>query len=73
PSAWRRAQDGFVTVAHRVPMLSLDNAMDASELRAFDERVRKGLEGDPPAYVVELKLDGVSMSLHYEAGVLAGP
>jgi DNA ligase (NAD+) len=64
-------QAGFETVAHRVPMLSLDNAMDAAELRAFDERVRKGLEGDQPVYVVELKLDGVSMSLHYEVGVLS--
>lgn len=63
-------QAGFVTVTHRVPMLSIDNAMNAEELRAFDERVRKGLEGESPAYVVELKLDGVSMSLLYEAGVL---
>lgn len=64
-------QAGFTTVAHRAPMLSLDNAMTVAELCSFDERVRRGLAGAQPAYVVELKLDGVSMSLHYEAGVLA--
>lgn len=59
---------GFRTVAHRVPMLSIDNAMNPEELRAFDGRVRRGLEGATPAYVVELKLDGVSMALHFEDG-----
>jgi len=63
---------GFETVSHSVPMLSIDNTYSAEELRAFDERVRKGLkDGESPEYVVELKLDGVAMSLRYENGVLA--
>jgi DNA ligase (NAD+) len=59
-------------VEHRVPMLSLGNAFDADELRAFDTRVRRGLgrsEGDEaPRYVAELKIDGLAISLRYEAG-----
>lgn len=63
---------GFETVEHAVPMLSIDNTYKPGKLRAFDERVRKRLkEGDTPAYVVELKLDGVAMSLRYEEGTLA--
>ena len=62
--------EGFETVAHRVPMLSIDNTYSAEDLRAFDKRVRKALEGDAPRYVVELKLDGVAMSLRYVDGVL---
>ncbi len=62
--------EGFETVRHRVPMLSIDNTYNADELREFDARVRRGLEGDAPAYVVELKLDGVAMSLRYVEGVL---
>ncbi len=59
-------------VEHRVPMLSLANAFDADELRAFDARVRRGLgladvEGGP-AYVAELKIDGLAISLRYEEG-----
>ena len=61
---------GFDTVSHAVPMLSIDNTYNADELRKFDERVRKGLDGDSPSYVVELKIDGVSMSLTYEDGIL---
>lgn len=61
---------GFETVLHRVPMLSIDNSYKPEDLRAFDERVRKGLEGEKPTYVVELKIDGVAMSLRYEDGVL---
>lgn len=61
---------GFETVLHRVPMLSIDNTYSPDELRAFDERVRKGLEGEKPTYMVELKIDGVAMSLRYEDGVL---
>lgn len=64
--------EGFETVEHLVPMLSLDNAYDAEELRAFDERVRKG--GDlgigAVAYVAELKIDGLSIALTYENGRL---
>ncbi|MCE9557778.1 MAG: NAD-dependent DNA ligase LigA, partial [Armatimonadetes bacterium] len=56
---------------HRRPMLSLDNAFDAAELRAFDERVRKGLAGvDSIEYIAELKFDGLSLSLIYLEGLL---
>lgn len=66
-----RPVEGFVTVVHAVPMLSLDNAYDEADLRAFDERVRKGLGGaDSPSYVCELKIDGLSISLTYEHGKL---
>ncbi|HIJ73051.1 MAG TPA: NAD-dependent DNA ligase LigA [Candidatus Hydrogenedentes bacterium] len=58
----------FETIAHAVPMLSIDNTYNAEELRAFDERVRRGLGGDQSDYVVELKIDGVSISIHYEDG-----
>ena len=62
---------GFQTVEHAVPMLSIDNTYNAEELRAFDERVRKGLPPDAaPSYVVELKIDGVAISLRYEHGLL---
>lgn len=62
---------GFETVVHRVPMLSIDNTYSADELREFDARVRRGLEEQKPAYVVELKIDGVAMALRYEDGMLA--
>jgi DNA ligase (NAD+) len=57
---------GFETVEHVAPMLSLDNAYDHEELRAFDERVRRGAAVDPVAYVAELKIDGLSIALTYE-------
>jgi len=60
--------EGFETVEHAVPMLSIDNTYSEEELRAFGDRVRRGLEGQEPAYVAELKIDGVSMSLLYENG-----
>jgi DNA ligase (NAD+) len=59
---------GFESVAHEVPMLSIDNTYSEAELRKFDERVRKGLGDESPAYVAELKIDGVAMSLRYENG-----
>jgi DNA ligase (NAD+) len=62
--------EGFKTVKHAVPMLSMDNTYNAEELRAFDERVAKGLEGRDYNYVVELKIDGVASSLRYEHGLL---
>ncbi|MBI2433560.1 MAG: NAD-dependent DNA ligase LigA [Candidatus Hydrogenedentes bacterium] len=62
--------EGFVTVTHRVPMLSIDNTYNEAELREFDRRVRKGLDGTEPVYVVELKIDGVAISIRYEDGVL---
>lgn len=65
-----RPIDGFVTVEHRVPMLSIENTYDAGELREFDGRVRKALGPEPIRYVVEPKIDGVAMSLTYEAGLL---
>ena len=58
----------FAPVTHRVPMTSLDNAMDAAELRAWGERVQRGLGGTPARYVCELKIDGVAMSVRYEGG-----
>ena len=60
----------FPVVRHRVPMLSLDNTYSHEELRAFDARVRKFLGGEAVAYVVELKFDGVSVSLTYRGGRL---
>ncbi len=63
--------EGFVTVVHSVPMLSLDNTYSADELREFDARVRKHLPDEDVDYVVEIKLDGVSVALTYEDGVLA--
>ena len=68
-----RPVDGFDSVEHRVPMLSLDNAYEEAELFAFDERVKKGLELDLEAsvvYVAELKIDGLSIALHYRDGSL---
>lgn len=62
---------GFATAAHSVPMLSLDNTYSDEELRAFDQRVRKLVSAEDVSYVVELKLDGVSVSLTYERGALA--
>ena len=67
-----RPVEGFQTVEHLVPMLSLDNAYNEDELRAFDERVRKaaGLGDRAVIYVAELKIDGLSMALTYENGRL---
>jgi len=62
---------GFATVAHAVPMLSIDNTYDLDELREWDERVYRALaKGASVRYVVELKVDGVSISLRYERGRL---
>src|SRR5262245_34761140 len=58
------------SVRHAVPMMSIDNTYSEEELRAFDERVRKLLGGDQPAYVLEPKIDGTSISLRYEEGRL---
>jgi DNA ligase (NAD+) len=60
----------FKTRVHRVPMLSLDNTYSLEELQAFEERVAKGLEGEKHDYVCELKIDGVSIELVYEKGIL---
>lgn len=60
----------FKTVHHRVPMLSIGKAFSAEELREFDGRVRKALGKQPVQYVVELKIDGVAVSLTYTDGLL---
>src|SRR5688572_25969822 len=67
-----RPTEAFPTVEHVAPMLSLDNAYNEDELRAFDERVRKGagLGDTPVTYVAELKIDGLSIALTYEDGRL---
>jgi DNA ligase (NAD+) len=62
---------GFTAVRHAVAMLSIDNTYNEDELRAFDERVVKGLGSRDYDYVVELKIDGVAISLRYKGGVLA--
>ena len=69
-----RPVDGFESVEHTVPMLSLDNAYDEADLVAWDERVRKGLDLDEDThvdYVAELKIDGLSIAVHYRDGLLA--
>src|SRR6266446_5990147 len=61
----------FKTVTHSVPMLSIDNTYSYDEVREWDARVRKGLNpGEPVRYAVELKVDGVAVSLRYEQGKL---
>ena len=65
-----RPAEGFSEVVHRRPMLSLDNSYNIDELRAFDERCRKLADGREFDYVAELKIDGLSISLHYEAQLL---
>ncbi len=55
---------------HTVPLMSLDNSYDLDELRAFTERCEKLAEGRKLEYVAELKIDGLSVSLHYENGIL---
>ena len=62
--------EGFVTVAHRIPMLSIDNCYDIESLREFDTRLRKLLDRDTLDYSVEYKIDGVALALIYENGRL---
>ena len=64
-------REGFQTVRHKRPMLSLDNAFSYDELREFDRRVRELAGRDRVEYVAEHKFDGLSMSLQYEGGVFA--
>ena len=63
------ASDQFAKVRHRSPMLSLQNAFDESEIRAFDKRVRAAI-GDKVRYCAELKIDGLAISLTYAKGRL---
>jgi DNA ligase (NAD+) len=65
-----RPAEGFPEVVHTRPMMSLDNSYNIDELRAFDERCRRLADGRPIEYVAELKIDGLSLSLQYENGVL---
>ena len=63
--------DGFEKVPHSRRMLSLDNAYDEADLRAWDTRIRQSLPaGEEVRYTCELKLDGLSLALHYEPGRL---
>lgn len=62
--------DEFKSVVHDPPMLSIENAYTLDELREWDGRVKRGLGRDEVEYVAELKIDGVSIDLLYENGVL---
>ncbi|MDD5613947.1 MAG: NAD-dependent DNA ligase LigA [Candidatus Omnitrophica bacterium] len=62
--------NGFKTIEHKIAMLSMDNTYSEDELRDFDKRVKKNIEDSNVEYVVELKIDGVSVSIRYENGVL---
>lgn len=64
-----KPREGFQKVAHSSPMLSLDNALDEDELRAFDTRVRDLLGDTPYSYAAELKMDGLSMAARYRDGL----
>jgi len=65
-----RPLEGFNTVRHAIPMISIDNTYSADELRAFDQRVQKQLGHGDFTYVVELKIDGLAISLRYENAAL---
>ena len=60
--------DEFKKVTHKIPMMSLADVFNEDEIRAFDKRIKD--EGINPEYMCELKIDGLSVSLHYEKGVL---
>ncbi len=62
--------EGFKPFVHRVPLMSLDNSYDLADLKAFDERCRKLADGREFDYVAELKIDGLSVALHYDNGIL---
>ncbi|GAB6275218.1 MAG: NAD-dependent DNA ligase LigA [Peptococcaceae bacterium] len=63
-------REGFTTLSHRLPMLSLANVMGEEELLDFDRRTRTSLLNEKVEYVVELKVDGLAVSLWYENGIL---
>jgi DNA ligase (NAD+) len=58
----------FTSVAHAIPMQSLDNTYSATELEAFVDRIQKALEGEKLGFVIEPKIDGVAVSIRYEKG-----
>jgi DNA ligase (NAD+) len=63
--------EGFGKIAHRVPMLSLENAFETADVADFDDRIRRFLgHAGPLAYTAEPKIDGLSLSLRYEGGTL---
>lgn len=66
-----KPREGFVKVGHSSPMLSLDNALNEAELVDFDRRVAELLKGEKYEYVAELKLDGLSLAVHYQNGKMA--
>jgi len=63
--------DSLRPFEHKVPLMSLDNSYDLDDLRAFTERCEKLADGRKLEYFAELKIDGLSVSLHYEKGILA--
>lgn len=65
-----KPREGVAKAPHSSPMLSLDNALDEAELRAFDTRVKELLGGAEYRYVVELKMDGLSLATRYSGGML---
>jgi DNA ligase (NAD+) len=65
-----RPSEDFPSFTHRVPMLSLDNTYSEEELREFEERIFRLIGRQELLYTAELKIDGLSISLHYEAGRL---
>jgi DNA ligase (NAD+) len=65
-----RPSEGFSSFTHRVPMLSLDNTYSEDELREFEERIFRAIGKRELRYTAELKIDGLSLALHYEGGRL---
>ena len=66
-----KPREGFTKVPHSSPMLSLDNALGEAELRQFDARVRALLGEEKFTYVAELKMDGLSLAVHYRDGSMS--
>ena len=60
--------EGFDKITHKLPMLSIGDVFNEEGIATFDERIKK--EGFNPKYICELKIDGLSVSLHYEHGIL---
>ena len=65
-----RPAEGFAEVVHSRPMLSLDNSYNIEELRDFDQRCQRLADGRKLEYVAEMKIDGLSLALHYENQIL---
>jgi DNA ligase (NAD+) len=62
--------EGWSNFTHTVPLMSLDNSYSLDDLRDFDERCQKLADGRNVEYVAELKIDGLSVSIHFEQGIL---